>query len=87
MYVLMCTACNQICNSTFACSWCHNGPGDPSMIVMHMQINVLSSIKHAQQQPDQQQPWGWQGKNTRKLHSFLPDINNQVCTMQSALLM
>ena len=49
------------------------------MIVMHVQINVLSSIKHAQQQPDQQQPWGWQGKNTRKLQSFLPDdINNQV---------
>jgi hypothetical protein len=64
---------------TSACSWYHNGPGDPSMIVMHVQINVLSSIKQAEQWPDQQQPWGWQGQNTRKLQSFLPDdINNQV---------
>ena len=47
------------------------------MIVLHVQINVISSIKQAQL-ADQQQPWGWQGKNTRKLQSFLPDINNQV---------
>ena len=79
MYVLMCTACNQMCNSTSACSCCLGKPGDSLMIVLRVQINVFSSIKQAEQWPDQQQPWGWQGQNTRKLQSFLPDdINNQV---------
>ena len=27
---------------------------------------------------DQQQPWGWQGKNNRKLQSFLPGLDDQV---------
>ena len=63
----VCTACNQVCNSTPACSCCRNGPGDSLNLVLHMQINVISSIKHANQWPDQQQPWGWQGQNTRHL--------------------
>ena len=27
---------------------------------------------------DQQQPWGWQGKNNRKLQSYLPGLDDQV---------
>ena len=27
---------------------------------------------------DQQQPWGWQGKNTRRLQSYLPGLDTKV---------
>ena len=27
---------------------------------------------------DQQPAWGWQGKNTRKLQSYLPGLDDQV---------
>ncbi len=44
-----------------------------------MQLNMLQSIPLAKQWPDQQQPWGWQGQNNRKLQDYLDDnLNNKV---------
>lgn len=53
------------------------------MDVMHMQLDLLLSIPQAQQNPDEQQPRGWQANN-RKLQSFLPDLDKGSCTLCSS---
>ena len=48
------------------------------LIVLYvLQLGMAQTLLEGQW-ADQQQPWGWQGKNDRKLQSFLPGLDNQV---------
>ena len=44
---------------------------------MRMQLGMAQTLLEGQLD-GQQQPWGWQGKNNRKLQSYLPGLDTKV---------